>query len=475
MLMLLAAEYLMQSTYKLDDNNVPITSDDGRPTRAKAVNGASIPIIATAGMRMQSKQDNEKVWSFICKDPGLDGESENKLPEWIGDFAEGGSSCGTIGGTTEAYYEFLANVISGKSSVQTGTFTIGGQSAQIAIPFTNTAEDKKAQANFFKLQEEVRRDVFWHCQNVRMPSKDGSTDLEGYMHMQAGSSVGLEIADLWGTIPIPSFLANESTNECYKDFINYIHVSQMPRELVRELFNKGLAGVQGVGFISFLAGLTYRDMSPDMPRLAFARKVESIAGGVDAIARWSTRKGADGEPVNVCDTTSTELFNVFECYSKLTAALQQDAMFRAVRAYFTENTFETKRFSYNTPVAIPSKAIYWDNLQPQEIGGETPTASRLAKQKVAVLLASDVDAQEFTHDTEVGTTFLEEIFAVCSGRGKQLSFGHKNRNTCVKALWTSLYISDFFGNERHREDQLYYKVLEWPVGARAALSPRQSP
>lgn len=488
MLMLLATKYLLQDTYLLDSNNVPITSSDGQPTQAKPANAANIPIIATAGMRMQSKEDNENVWRFICKCPGLDGESKQKVPELLGDFdfAEGGLRCGTAAGTQEAYYEFLANVMSGDSSIRTGTFTIGGQSAQIAIPFTDSPSDTKAKDNFIKLQRELQESMFKKCGNVRMPGKRGKTDWRGFsvpndswLDPEKGGNANAGwhrwqfvmakdktyadnavMAQILGTAPIPFFLSNESTNECYKDFIDYIDVKEMPATLVA----KGLQGVQGVGVISFLGGLTYKVHSRNTRGPTESIAGESIAGGANAISHWATQENNRWDKDGTCDHTR-ETFNMLECYARLKDALKFDFMYQAVRSYFTNNTFDTKTFSYNTPAAMPSKAVGWDDLQKMGNSGQQKVAD------VAHILESHVLELQATHDTEVGMTLLEEIFAICNGRAKMRSFGFRNQNTCVKAAWTAMYINEFFGNKQHQEDHLYYKALEWPVGAIAALTP----
>lgn len=100
------------------------TSSSGKKNVDEVKNRGSVPVLATAGMRLLSQSANGKVWSNVC---GKSGAGFTIAPA--------GPQCGTIPGTTEAFYEFVSNAAYGRGSrVLTGTFTIGGASAQIAIP-----------------------------------------------------------------------------------------------------------------------------------------------------------------------------------------------------------------------------------------------------------------------------------------------------------------------------------------------------
>merc|ERR1740121_3485322 len=96
---------LAESTYKHASGR-----NDTNHVRGKT----SIPVLATAGMRLVSQEDNDRVWGLVC------GKSHGGLA-----FAPPGDKCGTIPGTTEAYYEFLANAVKGRQRNLTGIFTIG--------------------------------------------------------------------------------------------------------------------------------------------------------------------------------------------------------------------------------------------------------------------------------------------------------------------------------------------------------------
>lgn len=64
-------------------------------------NAKRIPTLATAGMRLLMEEQNHAVWSKVCGVKPDDGKYA---------FATESQKCGTIPGTTEAYYEFLAKL-----------------------------------------------------------------------------------------------------------------------------------------------------------------------------------------------------------------------------------------------------------------------------------------------------------------------------------------------------------------------------
>ena len=66
-----------------------------------ATNRKAIPIMATAGMRLLTKEQNDNVWTAVCGTKHSNGYS----------FPSRGANCGTIPGTREAYYEWLADQV----------------------------------------------------------------------------------------------------------------------------------------------------------------------------------------------------------------------------------------------------------------------------------------------------------------------------------------------------------------------------
>lgn len=268
MLLDLVASTYKKASGKTDFNNV--------------VGSQAVPMLATAGMRLVNQGTNDKIWGLVC------GKAGSGLK-----FAPRGEKCGTIPGTTEAYYEFLANAAHGQSKVLTGTFCIGGASAQISIPL----KTDKDVAAFKQMKSKVQQEL--KCSALKLA--DGQ---------QA-----------------PVF---STSKKCIDDYIAYKPVSAIKATQTVLNTNIGAKQIKGVGLISFLG---------------LRGKGTFVAGGVNEIETWAKDAKCDGKTGSFAD-----------CSKKLQDALAKDIMWSNVKEYFSNNALDIDHFSYNTNAAVPEKA-----------------------------------------------------------------------------------------------------------------------
>lgn len=171
---------------------------------APASNKGAIPMLATAGMREINKRLNDAIYDAVCGGTPTPGGYA---------LAPKGPHCKTLAGTEEAYYEYMAMVVSEPHPANTGIFTMGGASAQIAIPLTAVDKPK-----FDALIREV------------------------------GSTLTCSTLKLGDGSPAPVFAENQSQEQCHKDYVDVKPVAAMPASVK----DKVGAGITHVGLISFL-------------------------------------------------------------------------------------------------------------------------------------------------------------------------------------------------------------------------------
>lgn len=345
--------------------------------KTKPKNKDSVPMLATAGMRLISQSDNDKVWSFLC------GKSGSGLK-----LAKKGERCGTIPGTTEAYYEFLANAATNISKKLTGTFTVGGASAQIAIPLM-----KKADLTAFN---EMKNAIASQIDCTKLLLSGGSS---APVFSKGGSS--------------------RSKTGCIDDYITFKKSSQIK---VATAVAAKLKGIQGVGLISFL-GLRGRGTF--------------VAGGVNEIQNWAVQEN--------CHTNQSTFTT---CASKLVKALKKDVMWKNVAQFFKTHFVNINHFAYATSAAMPQRAFLDD--EPEFIG----------------------------RNEKYPGSKLQQILTKKCGKDNGATFGFKSSNTCMKAYFTSLYVTTFFVNSTvknshqlkpptHVSAEQHFSAGDWANGLKA--------
>jgi len=331
-------------------------------------NAEEVPMLATAGMRLVSQTGNSKVWGYLC---GRTGFGLKLAPV--------GEKCGTIPGTTEAYYEFLANAARGRGNrTLTGTFTIGGASAQIAIPLRTDAD----VAAFEALKTNIAREL--DCRQLVL--SDGHKAPIFNTRREGGPRT-----------------------ECIDDYIAF-RPSRMIKATAVVLHEYvRIHDIRGLGLISFL-GLKGRG--------------SFVAGGANEVERWATEAG--------CDTAGEDDF--VTCVQKLRAALASDTMWKHVTEYFKANALNINSFSYNTHNARPESAGF---------------------------PASKVSGRDSAWELE------QELQHKC-GSDDSVRFGYKESNTCMRALFTAMYVTSFFsrdGSGGHSLSELYFDPhRDWAEG-----------
>jgi len=264
------------------------------PSKAAATNRGSIPILATAGMRLLTNQENREVWNRVC--------GRN-----VGDykFAQDGN-CGTISGTQEAYYEFLAANLKKATpgGPMTATVTIGGESAQIAVPLTTPQLGR-----FAELYQRIKN-VVKDCTEIRLPNTNED--------------------------PIPIFGKNA---DCVRDFVD---VRVIPP------YAGGGPG-KYVGLISMLG-------------LERVTGGIGVAGGMNAIEKWAGRVGC-AAPVGGSST-----FEFDSCWKKLQEALSNDQLFSLVAHFFKQmDSWLGIEWTFGTPAAIPSARFKMNDDEENDI------------------------------------------------------------------------------------------------------------
>lgn len=356
---------LLADTYK---------AGSGKTDLQYVQNKAAIPFLATGGMRLLSQEANKDIWGLLC------GKTHEGLT-----IAPAGDLCGTIPGTTEAYYEYLANAATGKNMVLSGTFTIGGASAQIALPLVNEQE----VISFGNLKDAIALEI--DCTELRVPSGEQA----------------------------PIFNTNRKggpKKECIDDYIVYMPKEQInaTKEVKADI---QMSRIHGLGLISFLG---------------LRGKGTFVAGGVNAIYSWASRFD--------CNSNAQ---NYSKCRGLLSKALDEDIMFKHVKSYFTKRSVSITSFSYSTYAAIPEASGIPD-------------------------VAGDDEAWDL----------LKGLSEKCNNHEGAL-FGYKQSNSCMKALWTALYVTSFFeakaDNIRHNASDVVYSPNDWAVGlhelSKADISP----
>lgn len=254
-----------------------------------ADNRQNIPFMATAGMRLLTKEENDAVWNKIC------GTEEDGYK-----FAEKGSECGTIPGTQEAYFEWLANIAKGEHPQVTGTFTIGGASAQIAFPLMNE-HMVAAWRDLITLVEGHYKD----CSKIYLPGTETK---------------------------IPIF----SSGHCARDFVD-IRMAKDIKLTPALKARAGIAKIQAVALVSFL-GLRGQGGSVET----------GVAGGANLVGGTSGSWAAANSCVSGEGTTFTN------CLQLMKERLKGDFLFQRVKEFFHNKQIGVNHFSYNTPAAIPS-------------------------------------------------------------------------------------------------------------------------
>jgi len=230
-------------------------------------NKGSLSMQATAGMRLLPQSLNDKVWQKIC---GGNTALWDPAEHDGYDFAtQASGKCGTIPGTQEAFYEYVAAVElrhqvekdpSKKGHGDIGTFTVGGASAQIAFPISK----QKRVTEWKMFMDELKEKVFGDCSDIMLPKypKD--------------------------SIPI---FNKDGRADCSKDFIDIYEETRIKELLPSEVAERVLKGdgvkahkkpVIAIAVISFL-GLDGNGND----------KSKWVAGGMDAVDRYAARNGCE--------------------------------------------------------------------------------------------------------------------------------------------------------------------------------------
>ena len=357
--------------------------------------------MATAGMRLLTKKQNNDIWKNICK------------TEFNGyQFASIKSKkCGTIPGTQEAFYEWLANIAENseiKNRDQsfeqiTGTFTVGGASAQIAVPLLSTKMVESWEEMIEKIETR-----FGNCKDIMLPG---------------------------GEHPIPIFSDVVNGVSCARDFIDIKTTEEIKDSLcedVQEYTN--LSEMKGLGLVSFL-GLSGQ-----------GGDIESgVAGGAEKITTWAEHVSCD--PTE--SSGSTAKYEI--CKNRLKVALNTDPLFAEVKEFFHEHNLNVKHFNFNTPGATPSGAFnkeHADGLMKLKISIPLTKNNRRMANKEIENIKELEKTQKGPHKhnrLQSPQTLAFQLEKWCSQPGPtNANFGFNGKNNCMRATFTSLFGKCFF-------------------------------
>jgi hypothetical protein len=362
----------------------------------EATNAGAVPIVATAGMRMLDQHDNDVVWGGLC------GTSGNKPTGTNYNLAPKGTNCGTISGTTEAFYEYKgyqSKVASGAPyEADRGTFTIGGASAQIAFPITTPEQEKEFKELVAKAAEKIDCEMMLVASGKPAPKFGGGLK---QLELLIGKKEGY----------------TEDNKGCVPDYIDMKTTASSAKSPT----------AQKIATISFLNLAADKECTPKLLEVldtclnqpmkpedkkaasclaAKQRCAAPIAGGAQEMANWAS---------NNCKTGNAEA-----CTTKLTATLARDGFWGAVTSWFaSQATLGVEKFAYAT-----------DNAN-QKVQDKTATGAGKLEAKVGT------KCKDF------------------SGAGKSFDWNGKKDESedCVKAIWAKMYLTSFFGSASHPKTQ----------------------
>lgn len=369
---------------KIDDIAYALPPQFDLKCMRQFANIEKIPIVATAGMRLVSQDVNDVVWKNIC---GQEFEIEkNKCPSvkqsTLMKFASG-DKCGTIPGTQEAFYEWGAHV-SYQWGLE-GTFTMGGASAQIAIPLV-TKDDVK---EFEILIKSVSDDPGFDCNKMRLPGT-----------VTAKFPRGTRAPWFSGTKTHCADDEKTPCKDCLGDYISMKTVEEVRNEFPKTL---KVPEMEGLGLVSFL-GLAGKGL---------------VAGGSNQIKVWAQE--------NNCERDQQESFEA--CTEKLRTALQEDALWRHVTKHFSTHNLDVHGFSFDTPASNPNLALMGlRKIEIRELFDAVPDTEKKPEPDAAYTLRNNLDK------------FCSIDDFIKGGSG----FAYKDSLSCIMAYWVSLYTTAFF-------------------------------
>jgi len=383
-------------------------------------NAEAVPLLATAGMRLLTQEQNQKVYGELC------GKGDNNVK-----IAPAGPWCRTLPGTMEAFYEWVANAM--KARVVEGTFTMGGASAQIAVPLTAADGIKWA-----RLSNEIHRNL--DCAKLVLPKADGTVpeaNFEGRKCTNCAPLFGKEKGEA----------VVSGSKKCLTDYIDTIDASQIP-EAVRnsDWWPAAPDAIVSVGTISFLG-------------LHGGGPGHLVAGGANEVSAWAATIPECSDPTGTWAA----------CSVKIRDGLHSDPIYKAAMGEKGLKNFATaKHFSYNTPASHPdAQFVEHDDDKNDYATREQGAFSEEVKDvpspvgqaaKLEELLSANCGHDKGQHYRMAFKTV-----------GSPMGFG--GGGDCAKAFWTALYTLDFFSDPTPagHPGPIDSKQYDWSSGAAPVL------
>jgi len=276
-----------------------------------------VPLQATAGMRIVTRATNDLIYKGKDDTPGI---CDTKRAGDKVAVPEAGEKCGTIAGTVEAFYEWLAVLKTYKAGTdfKFGIISSGGASAQLAWPMTK--EETKKFKEFRKTLDD----------DSTLPSYAMTNDFP------------------------PMFNAiNEHSHRYLKnrnwinDFVSYVPYRELP-VVHREGFKKDFYALAVVSFLSIGPASRGLGSSP-LPDNMF------LAGGVVEVTNHLQAN-------DFCQISNVA-YDYAKCRHALAVLFKKDLLYSKVAAWFTANHDASIPFYANTAAAGFTHSLK-DDLRP---------------------------------------------------------------------------------------------------------------
>jgi hypothetical protein len=421
---------------------------EAKKALGNANNKRNIPALATAGNRIISKAQNNKIWGN--NGDGFCGQDEGGYK-----FADRGNQCGTIAGTREALFE--ATAWHATHPIKTpylykkdrrAIFTSGGASAQISIPLYTSADVKvfkdavKAVVTKFRAAGCLNGE----CTKILTP----------------------------GGKPLPYFTQEytDGPERAAADFIRYWPKSKIKEVIFQEddghdwprnepfkrLTCAATANTNGaekhdfigLGTISFI-GLTGTG----------GAHYNGVAGGVNQIEEWAKKNDC---ALGTWDKTKekwTKDVNKWTeshfdgCLTKFKAALGKDIIWQAAEDVLKKIDFKHYRISFGTASIQPKGLVSLGNKDPDDGAkkSEKAVVDAASKKVKAAHKFIDNDFNLFgigrpgapmlpvpRRMFKKGLAAVMEVTKeMCMKLGRGFGFGWGN--TCAKSFWLHEFLA----------------------------------
>jgi len=268
-----------------------------------------VPMQATAGMRIVSRSNNALIFD------NTNGVCDTKLDNADVAVPKAGEKCGTIAGTVEAFYEWLAIHKNIKNKDKTkpaemdfkfGIISSGGASAQMAWPLTSAETDKLK-----KFRADLDKDE-------KLPKYQMDNEFPPFFNAINDKS--------------RRYLAKRNW---LNDFVSYVPYRELPKSFRDEFKKQGFYSLAVVSFLS---------IGPDKRQGKNLADNMFLAGGVNEVT--------DHLKANDFCKIDNNAYDYAKCRHALTELFKKDYLFSQIAKWFhAVHQKDSIPFYANTPAS----------------------------------------------------------------------------------------------------------------------------